>query len=174
MQRSLARRRSAELSVLTEPFLPAQASHELTVDLCFVIDTQPSSYFRLGIYKWQDLVANLQQIAEDHASHRPLVFETGLELQHLLHGDKLILLRQVPVASAALSACKQLEQAVNRTYALCRLQPLPYKQRRKSGASGTSFLMLDLMPEKTSFQLQPHYSPFFLELLTDALPRRFR
>ncbi len=125
----LSRKRSDDLSGLTEPFLPSGASHELTVDLCLIVDTQPSSYFRVAVYRWQDLVTSLHQITQDHASQRPLLFEVGQQLQHLLYGDKLILLQSVPVASAALSACKQLEQAVNRTYAHCKLRPLPYQLR---------------------------------------------
>ena len=142
MQKSFTRRRSEDLHGLTEPFLTAGSSQELSTDLCFVLEYHPSSFLGLiGGYGRQDFAADLQKIAQDYGCQQPLFVDIGLDLQHVLQGNVLVLLQDVPIASAALAACKELEQAVNKAYARCTMQPLPYRLSSKKGESFYPFLL---------------------------------
>lgn len=134
MQSSFNDGRTEDLRGLTEPFLTSQPSQELTVDLAFLLEIRPASFLgRLHSYSQQEFAAKLLTIAEDHSCRKPLFVDVATELQSLVQGNLLVLLQGVPVASGAILACKQLEQAVNRTYARCQMRPLALRPSIKPG-----------------------------------------
>lgn len=134
MQASYSNKRTDDLTGLTEPFLTSQPSQELTADLVFILEIRPASFLgRLHSYSQQDFAANLLKIGEAHSCQKPFFVDVAPELQPLLRGNLLVLLQGVPVASGAIPACKELEQAVNRTYARCSMRPLAFKTCSKSG-----------------------------------------
>ncbi|KAK9822891.1 hypothetical protein WJX74_001691 [Apatococcus lobatus] len=152
MHTSFTNKRSDDLRGLTEPFLIPQPSQKPTVDLVFTAEVVPASFFlRLHSYSQQDFAANLLKVAAAHSCHKPHFIDVAVNLQPLLQGNLLVLLQSVPVASGAISACKQLEQAVNRTYARCSMRPLPFRSSCKSGDS-----TLDKAEATAPFQLQVH------------------